>query len=115
MFLALLAYFGVNLAAYFTDPYTTTVAYAYTGENAVTVSGYVVREEEVLAGGGELVYSSRKEGERVGRGGTVAVIYPTAQAACLSGDGDKAGRQCVHHCDESSEWRNPGNGQCTGI
>ena len=80
MFLALLAYFGVNLAAYFTDPYTTTVAYAYTGENAVTVSGYVVREEEVLAGGGELVYSSRKEGERVGRGGTVAVIYPTAQA-----------------------------------
>ena len=80
MFLALLAYFGMNLAAYFTDPYTTTVAYAYTGENAVTVSGYVVREEEALAGGGELVYSSRKEGERVGRGGTVAVIYPTAQA-----------------------------------
>lgn len=80
IFLAGLVYFGVNLAAYFNDPYTTTVAYAYTGENAVTVSGYVVREEEVLAGGGDLVYSSRGEGERVGRGGSVALIYPTAQS-----------------------------------
>lgn len=80
IFLTVLVYFGVNLAAYFSDPYTTTVAYSFTGENAVTVSGYVVREEEVLEGGGELVYSSRSEGERVSRGGTVALIYPTAQA-----------------------------------
>ena len=69
IFLTVLIYFGVNLAAYFTDPYTTTVAYAYTGEEAVTVSGYVARSEEVLAGGGELVYSARREGERVGAGG----------------------------------------------
>lgn len=80
IFLTVLVYFGVNLAAYFMDPYTTTVAYAYTGENAVTVSGYVVREEEVLPGGGELVYSSRSEGERVSAGGTVAQIYQSAQA-----------------------------------
>ena len=62
IFLTVLIYFAVNLAAYFMDPYTITVAYGYTGENAVTVSGYVVREEEVLPGGGELVYSSRGEG-----------------------------------------------------
>lgn len=80
IFLAVLIYFGVNLAAYFSDPYTTTVAFSYVGEDAVTVSGYVVREEEVLEGGGQLVYSSRGEGERVSRGGTVAQIYPTAQA-----------------------------------
>ena len=80
IFLTVLVYFGVSLAAYFTDPYTTTVAYAFVGEDAVTVSGYVVRDEEVLPGGGELVYSSRSEGERVGRGGTVALIYPNAQA-----------------------------------
>ena len=80
IFLTVLIYFGVNLAAYFSDPYTTTVAYSYTGENAVTVSGYVVREEQVLESEGELVYSSRGEGERVSRGGTVALIYPTAQA-----------------------------------
>lgn len=80
IFLTVLIYFAVNLAAYFMDPYTTTVAYGYTGENAVTVSGYVVREEEVLPGGGELVYSSRGEGERVSAGGTVAQIYQSAQA-----------------------------------
>ncbi len=80
IFLTVLVYFAVNLIAYFSDPYSTAVAYAYTGEKAVTVSGYVVRDEEVLAGGGDLVYSSRGEGERVGRGGTVALIYPTIQA-----------------------------------
>lgn len=80
IFLTVLVYFGVNLAAYFSDPYTTTVAFSYTGENAVTVSGYVVRKEEVLEGGGNLVYSSRSEGERVSRGGTVALVYPTVQA-----------------------------------
>lgn len=80
IFLTVLVYFGVNMAAYFSDPYTTTVAFSYTGENAVTVSGYVVREEEALEGGGDLVYSSRSEGERVGRGGTVALVYPSVQA-----------------------------------
>ena len=78
--LTVLVYFGVNLAAYFSDPYTTTVAFSYVGENAVTVSGYVVREEEVLEDGGDLVYSPRGEGERVSRGGTVALVYPSAQA-----------------------------------
>ena len=80
IFLTVLIYFGLNLAAYFNDPFTVAVAYDYTGENAVAVSGYVVREEEVLSGAGELVYSSRREGERVAKGGTVAQIYSSAQA-----------------------------------
>ena len=42
IFLTVLIYFGVNLAAYFSDPYSTTAAFRYTGENAVTVSVYVV-------------------------------------------------------------------------
>lgn len=78
--LTVLIYFGINLAAYFTDPFTTTVAYSYTSENAVTVSGYAVRDEEPLSGGGELVYFSRGEGEKVSAGGTVALVYQTAQA-----------------------------------
>ena len=80
VFLTVLIYFGLSFAAYLNDPYTTTVAYSYTGEDAVAVSGYVVREEEVLAGGGELVYSSRREGERVAAGGTVAQVYSSVQA-----------------------------------
>ncbi len=78
--LTVLVYFGINLAAYFTNPFTTTVAYGYTSENAVTVSGYVVREEEPLSGGGDLVYFFRGEGEKVSAGGTVALVYQTAQA-----------------------------------
>jgi len=80
IFLTVLLYFGLSLASYFNDPYVTTMAYAYTGEDAVAVSGYVVRDEEVLAGSGELVYSSRGEGERVAKGGTVAQIYSNVQA-----------------------------------
>lgn len=73
-------YFGVSLLAYFSDPYSTSVAYAFTGEKAVTVSGYVVRNEEALEGSGDLVYSARAEGERVGKGGVAALIYPNSQA-----------------------------------
>ena len=72
--IAVLIYFGINTVAYFMDPYTTTTAYSYVSENAVTVSGYVVREEEPLEEGGELVYFSRNEGEKVARGGTVALV-----------------------------------------
>ena len=75
-----LIYFGINVAAYFMDPYTSTVAYDFTSENAVAVAGYVVRQEEPLEGDGELVYFSRSEGERVARDGTVALVYDTAQA-----------------------------------
>ncbi len=79
--LAVLLYFGINLAAYFTNPFTTTVAYGYTSENAVTVSGYVVREEQVLPGeAGELAYFFRREGERVSAGGTVALLYSSTQS-----------------------------------
>lgn len=78
--LAMLAYGGFHAYRFFTDPYSTAVAYAFTSERAVSVSGYIVRQEEALPGGGELVYSSRGEGERVSAGGTVALIYQSAQA-----------------------------------
>ncbi len=80
IFLTVLIYFGVYLTAFFNDPYAISHAYDYTSEDAVTVSGYVVREEEALSGGGELVYCQRGEGERVRAGGTVALVYSSAQA-----------------------------------
>lgn len=78
--LTVLIYFGLNVAAYFSDPFTTTLAYGYTSESAVTVAGYVVREEEVLSGQGDLIYVSRREGEKVSQGGTVALIYSSQEA-----------------------------------
>ncbi|MBR3704842.1 MAG: hypothetical protein IKM11_05100, partial [Oscillospiraceae bacterium] len=74
-----LVYFGANLASFFIDPFSTTVAYNYTGENSVTVSGYVVREEAEIAASGDLIYFSRAEGERVSKGGSVALLYDSEQ------------------------------------
>lgn len=74
--LAVLAYFGVQVYLYFTDPLSTTLAYAYQVEEAVDLSGYVIRTEQVLpddAGG--LLRLQRAEGERVSVGGTVATVY----------------------------------------
>ena len=74
--LTVLCYFGINLLAYFSDPFSTTVVYSYTNNHAVTVSGYVVREEAPIEGEGELVYFSRGEGERVSKGGAEIVVRP---------------------------------------
>ncbi len=78
--LIVLFYFGANLLSYFTDPFSTTVAYTYTSDHAVLVSGYVVREEEALSADGDLVYISRAEGERISRGGSVALLYGSEEA-----------------------------------
>ena len=78
--LTVLVYFGANLASYFIDPFSTTVAYQYTSENAVTVSGYVVREEIEIGTDGDLIYYTRSEGERVSKGGDVALVYSNEQA-----------------------------------
>ena len=78
--LTVLVYFGANLASYFIDPFSTTLAYNYTSEDAVTVSGYVVREEVEIGADGDLIYFSRSEGERVSKGGTVALVYSNEQA-----------------------------------
>ena len=74
--LALLAYFGVQAARYFTDPLSTTLAYHYAVEESVSVSGYVVREEQVLSNESSgLLQLLREEGERVSAGGTVAAVF----------------------------------------
>ena len=74
--LALLAYFGLQTYRYFADPLTTTLAYSYQMEESVSLSGYVVRQEQVLPDEGSgLLRLRREEGERVSRGGAVASVY----------------------------------------
>jgi len=74
--LAVLAYFGIQAYHYYADPLTTTVAYQYQVEESSTVSGYVVRDEQVLSGESSgLLRLSRSEGEKVPKGGKVAVVY----------------------------------------
>ena len=74
--LAVLAYFGMQGYRYFADPLTTTLAYNYQVEDSIDLSGYVVRQEQVLADdSGGLLRLRREEGERVSNGGVVASVY----------------------------------------
>ena len=42
--LAVAAYFGVQVFHYFLDPQTTTLVYAYSSEDSIAVTGWVVRD-----------------------------------------------------------------------
>ena len=74
--LTVLAYFGLQGYRYFSAPYTTVLAYAYQEEESATVSGWVIREEQVLPDDTTgLLRLSRSEGEKVAKGGKLAVVY----------------------------------------
>ncbi|WP_325200491.1 HlyD family efflux transporter periplasmic adaptor subunit [Oscillibacter sp.] len=76
LFLGVAAYFGVQAFQYLDDPLGVTLAYRYEVEQAVDMTGFVVREERVLPDeGGGLLRIQRTEGERVAAGGTVASVY----------------------------------------
>ena len=77
---AVFLYFIGSIAGYLLDPLTTAVAYSYRSEDSVTVAGYLVREEGVLADNPGLVYITREEGERVSKGRSVAVVYHSQEA-----------------------------------
>ena len=77
---AVLVYFGTVLAGYLLNPLTTAVAYPYQSDEAITVSGYLVRREEVLPSYDGLLFISREEGERVSAGGSVGVVYHSQEA-----------------------------------
>ena len=76
LFLGVAGYFGIQAFQYLDDPLGVTLAYRYEVEQAVDMTGYVVREERVLPDeGGGLLRIQRAEGERVAAGGTVASVY----------------------------------------
>lgn len=79
-FLAVMVYFATRIGGYLVDPITTIAAYYYESDDALTVSGCVVRQEELLPDNSGLVYSTRQEGERVGRGRSVATVYQSEAA-----------------------------------
>ena len=78
--LAVILYFGVQAWHYFTSPEITTPVYSYRAEHTVSVSGFVVRDEEVVECGETLLELTRAEGERVARGKVIATVYQSAEA-----------------------------------
>lgn len=77
---ALVLYFLVSLWKTFQDPFTTTYTYSYTLNDSIQTEGLIIRDEQVLSGGAGIVDVTRGEGEKVGIGQTVALIYRDDQA-----------------------------------
>ena len=77
LFLAgvLAAYFGIYIWQGMTDTLTTAVAYSYTVNDSVETDGLLIRQEQVLSSYNGIAKVIPGEGERVGVGQTVAVIY----------------------------------------
>ncbi len=57
------------------DPFEFTVAYTDTMETSVDTAGWVVRSEVAVTGGEGMVQLKREEGEKVGKGQELAVVY----------------------------------------
>ena len=77
---ALAVYFGYYIYDTLSDPFTTTLAYSYTAYDSARADGLLVREETVLPQQAGIVELSLGEGEKVGVGQTVALVYRDAQA-----------------------------------
>lgn len=77
---ALCVYFGFYAFRTLNDPYTTTLAYQYTANDSVEADGVLARQEQVLTAEGGIVEVTRSEGEKVGVGQTVALVYRDSQA-----------------------------------
>ena len=78
--LMVIVYFGIGIYRYFEDPLSTTLAYAYQVSEGVDVTGFVVRQETVLENQSGLMSLLLNEGEKVGAGQTVAVLYKSNDA-----------------------------------
>ena len=77
---ALAVYLGVYAFDTFSDPFSTALVYDYTVSDSVEAEGVLVREEQVLPAQEGIVELTRSEGERVGVGQTVALVYRDSQA-----------------------------------
>lgn len=73
-------YFATYIYNALDDPYRTTQVYAYTSYDSVTVEGLVVREARVLPAQPGILEITRAEGEKVGTGQEIALVYRDSQA-----------------------------------
>lgn len=79
-FIVAIAYFGVYAWHVLFSGYETASLYSYSAEDSVEATGYMVRQEEVLPGGNDLLEISVAEGETVAAGDELAVIYDNEDA-----------------------------------
>lgn len=80
LFLGLAAYFGIYTYNSLSDPFTSVLCYTRRVDKAVEVTGYVIREEQILPEQSGVVDILPNEGEKVAVGETVATVYKDASA-----------------------------------
>lgn len=73
-------YLAVYAVQSLTDPFSSVMAYQDSLDDSVEISGVVVRQEQVLAEGSDIMDILPDEGERVASGSTVAVLYESRSA-----------------------------------
>lgn len=76
----MVAYLGIYIAQRFLDPVQTALTVTATMSDSYAMSGLVVRDEVVLQSDAEYIDVTAAEGEKIGAGETVAVIYDSAEA-----------------------------------
>lgn len=77
---AVVTYLAVSAWNSFRDPFTTVGTYSYTVDDSLEATGFLVREEQVLTGTGGVVELLPQEGEKVAKGGTVALLHQDASS-----------------------------------
>ena len=78
--LLLLVYLAFLAADYFLDPLSTTLCYRQEVQEHLELNGYLLRQEEILNSSDGILSLSRGEGERVGVGQEIAVVYESESA-----------------------------------
>ena len=80
LFVGVALYLAIYAVRSLRDPFTSVLAYQDTLDDAVEVSGVLVRQEAALSSGAAIMDVLPGEGERVAAGETVAILYQSGEA-----------------------------------
>jgi hypothetical protein len=75
LFIAITCYIGLYIFKSAQDPFQTTLAVSHTVRESGIAEGYIVRNETVLSGRGDVVSTTVTEGEKVAVGQAIAIEY----------------------------------------
>lgn len=77
---AVFLYFAVEIYRYWENPFSTTLTYDSAAEDSISLTGWVVRQEESFHADAATVTHPLGEGARAAAGQTIAVAYQSAGA-----------------------------------
>ena len=73
-------YIGFYVFNAMDEPYQTAQVYAYTAHDSVPAEGLVIRQAQVISAPSGILEVTRAEGEKVGAGQQLALVYQNSQA-----------------------------------